>query len=245
MLLDRNRGSARMRSAFLSHALHAGVPFFVSSTSCVACGIGSSRALSQRRWDRRIEKDKAMISAATRCHSEGVQTHGIGRVFSDYREELEWLANFLTDNEKLAAACVVDACALAQSQNPDFEEWLLQWARLSTMRSAVEIQRSRIVQLSAVYKRRSCIHGGHKALSEDYFDLVVEESSVLVSRLDVLCRCALVLCGIEKQPAREAACFLGVDPASVENAYCAALHFLEVTGCEQLQRQDSLAAVCN
>ncbi len=186
-----------------------------------------------------------MISAGTTCHSEAIQTHGIGGVFSDYREELEWLANFLTGNEKLAAACVVDACALAKEQNPDFEQWLLQWARLGTLRSAAEIQHSRIVQLSAVYKRRPCIHDGHKALSQDSLDLIVEESNLLISRLDVFCRCALVICGIEKKPAREAAELLGVDPASVESAYCTALEFLEVIGCQQLQREDNLAAICN
>jgi len=186
-----------------------------------------------------------MISAATMCHSEGVQTHGTGRVFSDYREELEWLANFLTGDTKLAAACVVDACALSNSQNQDFEEWLLQWARLGTIRSAVDLQHSRIVQLAPIYKRRPCAHGGHKALSQDFLDLIVEESNVLISKLDVLCRCALVICGIEKKPTHEAALFLGIEAASVESAYCTALHFLEVIGCEQLQRRDNLAAMCN
>jgi len=185
------------------------------------------------------------MSAANLCHSEGVQTHGIGKVFSDYREELEWLAKFLTSDEKLAMACMVDACALAKSQNPNFEEWLLQWARLATIRSAVEMQRSRIVQLSAAYRGRPCVHDGHKALSEDSLDLIVEESHVLMSRLDVLCRCALVICGIEKKPADEAAVFLGIDPAGVESAYCTALNFLEVIGCEQLQREDNLVAICN
>ena len=186
-----------------------------------------------------------MMSAASICHSESLQTHCPGKVFSDYREELEWLAKFLTGDEKLAAACVVDACTLAESPNPDFQEWLLQWAHLGTIRSAVELQHARIAQLSAVYKRRPCNHGGHKALSKDSIDLVVEESDVLISRLDVLCRCALVICGIGKKPAREAAELLGVDPGSIEIAYCSALHFLEVIGCEQLQREDNLVAICN
>ena len=186
-----------------------------------------------------------MMSAASICHSESLQTHRPGKVFSDYREELEWLAKFLTGDEKLAAACVVDACTLAESPNPDFQEWLLQWAHLGTIRSAVELQHSRITQLSAVYKQRPCNHGGHKALSKDCIDLVVEESDVLISRLDVLCRCALVICGIGKKPAREAAELLGVDPGVVESAYCTALHVLEVLGCEELQREDNLAAICN
>ena len=186
-----------------------------------------------------------MSSAASTFHSEGVQNDGIAKVFSDYREELEWLSIFLTGNEKMAVACVVDACALAKAQNPDFEEWLLQWARLATIRSACELQHSRIVQLSAVYKLRPCIHELHKPLSQDSLDLLVEESELLRSRLDVLCRFALVLCGIERRPTSEVSAILNIDPAAVEAAYCEALKFLEVIGCEQLQREDNLAAICN
>ncbi len=184
-----------------------------------------------------------MISAASICHSTSIQIHG--KVFSDYREELEWLANFLTGDEKLAAACVVDACTLAKSQNQDFQDWLLQWAHLGTIRSVVEIQHVRIAQLSVVYNQRPCNHGGHKALSQNSLDLLIGESDVLLSKLDVLCRCALVICGIGKKPAREAAELLGVDPGVVESAYCTALHVLEVLGCEELQREDNLAAICN
>jgi DNA-directed RNA polymerase specialized sigma24 family protein len=61
----------------------------------------------------------------------------------------------------------------------------------------------------------------------------------------VLCRCALVLCGIEKYSTREAALLLGIDYTSVESAYCAALQFLDVIGCEQFRQENEFAAVCN
>ena len=48
-----------------------------------------------------------------------------------------------------------------------------------------------------------------------------------------------------KRQAHEAAFLLGVDQTSVEGAYCAAIKFLEVIGCEQFQRQNDFAAVCN
>ena len=125
------------------------------------------------------------------------------------------------------------------------DDWLLEWARLATMHSAMEIQGSRIKQLSHVYLQRPCIHGGHTALSQDSLELVIEQSSVLVTKLDVLCRCALVICGIEKYSVESAAALLAIDPASVEGAYCAALQFLEVIGCEQFRGQNSFAAICN
>ena len=82
-------------------------------------------------------------------------------------------------------------------------------------------------------------------MSSDWREILVEESSVVIARLDVLCRSALVICGHETRSAYEAAVLLGIDPAGVEGAYCAAIRFLEVIGCEQFQRQNDFAAVYN
>jgi len=186
-----------------------------------------------------------MSSAATPFVSEHAGTQGIGKVFCQYREELEWLANLLTGDESVAVACVVDARALAESQTLGLEDWLLKWARLATIRSVVQVQRSRIAQLSLAYMRRPCTHGGHTALSQDSLELVIEESGFLISQLDLLCRCAIVICGMERRTTQEAALLLGIDAASVEGAYCAALQFLEVIGCEQFRQRDDFPAVCN
>ena len=70
-----------------------------------------------------------MMGAASRNLPEPPAREYIGRVFSQHRES-EWLANFLTSDETIAAACLVDACALAESENPGFDEWLPQ-VRLS------------------------------------------------------------------------------------------------------------------
>jgi len=186
-----------------------------------------------------------MMGATTRNLPEPPVREYIGRVFSQHREELEWLANFLTGDENIAAACLVDACSLTEGENPGFDEWLLKCACLATIRSAVQIQQRRIVQLSFAYTQRPCIHGGHTALSSDWREILVEESSVVIARLDVLCRSALVICGLEKRSAYEAAALLGIDPAVVEGAYCAAIKSLEVISCEQFQRQNDSAAVYN
>ena len=186
-----------------------------------------------------------MMSAASTNLQEAPAREYIGRVFSQHREELEWLANFLTGDETIAAACLVDACALAESENPGFQEWILKCACLATIRSAVEIQQRRIVQLSFAYQQRPCIHGKHTALSSDWREILVEESGVVIARLDALCRSALVICGLEKRSAYEAAVLLGIDPAAVEGAYCAAIKSLEVISCEQFRRRHEFAGVCN
>jgi len=186
-----------------------------------------------------------MISVASKSFPEPAVNEYVGTVFSQNREELEWLANFITGNEKIAEACVVDACAQAESENPSLQEWSSTWASMSTIRSAAQVQQQRIAQLSSAYMQCGCIHGGHTALSSDWCDILLEESSVVFARLDVFCRFALVICGLEKRTAKEAALLLGVDPASVEGAYCTATKCLEVISCEQFQRQNDFAAVWN
>lgn len=186
-----------------------------------------------------------MISTASKSPPELVAREYVGGVFSRNREELEWLANFLTGDEKIAEACVVDARVQAESENPNLQEWSSKWALMSTIRSAAQVQQQRIAQLSCAYMQCGCIHGGHTALSSDWCDILLEESSVVFARLDIFCRFALVICGLEKRSANEAALLLGVDPASVEGAYCAAIKCLEVISCEQFQRQNEFAAVWN
>ena len=186
-----------------------------------------------------------MINAASKSFPEPAVSEYVGTVLSRNRVELEWLANFLTGDEKIAEACVVDACAKAESENPSLQEWSSTWASMSTIRSAAQIQQQRIAQLSSAYVQSGCIHGGHMTLSSDWCDVLLEESSVVCARLDILCRFALVICGLEKRSANEAALLLGVDPASVEGAYCAAIKSLEVISCEQFQRQNEFAAVWN
>jgi DNA-directed RNA polymerase specialized sigma24 family protein len=172
-------------------------------------------------------------------------TQGIRETFSRYQTELEWLAYFITGDKMTAAACVADACALATARNQIFEDWLLHWARHATMGAAIQTLKSRVGRLSPTYEREVCAHGGHSPLSAGDVQLVVEEANLLVSRLDALSRCALVMCGIEKRSFREAALIMGVPRISVEFAYCAAIESLEVIRCERGRDQKELAAVCN
>jgi hypothetical protein len=183
-------------------------------------------------------------SAASDVCSWDTGTGEIATVFSEYREELEWLADFLTGNHAIAAACFTDACAQAGAESPGFQGWLLKWARLATIRSAVQIQQRRIAELSSTYNRRPCIHEGHPALSADCIEFLVTQSDV-VTRMDALCRCVLVICGIEKHSAAEAGILLALDRTTVEGAYCAALQLLEVISCEELLQQNDFVAVCN
>lgn len=107
-----------------------------------------------------------------------------------------------------------------------------------------QIQQRRIAELSSTDNRRFCIHEGHPALSADCIEFLVKQSDV-TTRMDALCRCVLVICGIEKHSAAEAGILLALDRTTVEGAYCAALQLLEVISCEQLLQQNDFLAVCN
>ena len=185
-----------------------------------------------------------MISTATTSFPELQAIESAGGVFFEYQEELEWLANLLTGDKQIAEACVIDAWALAQADGAALQEWPVNWARMTTIRSAVEVQQTRFAQLSPAYAQRPCIHGGHCALAQESIEFLIAESGSLIATLDVLCRFALVLCGLEKSSTREAALLLGVEQASVEGAYCAALRYLKLIGCEQF-RQQNFAAMLN
>jgi hypothetical protein len=196
------------------------------------------------KYDRKNQRNKAMISAVRNSFPELQAIEGGGGVLSEYREALVWLANFLTGDKNVAEACVIDACALAEAESPGLEGWPVEWARVATMRSAAEIQQQRIAQLSSAYVHRPCIHGSHRALVQESIDVLVAESDALIGKLDVLCRFALVLCGVEKHSAHDAALLLGIEQASVEGAYCVAIRYLKVIGCEQFQQQN-FAAMLN
>ncbi len=177
-----------------------------------------------------------------------VETEACGSVcdiFSQYDTELGWLALFVAGDEATAEACVIDASGLAGTEAIGLDDELSAWARHAVWRTVIHVQRVRIAQLSLAYEHRIYAFGSPAALSRNSIEVVIEESSLLLKKLDVLCRCALVMCGIERRPTHEAALALGVSDAGVHAAYCSALESLEAIQCERFIAQNQYAAVCN
>jgi hypothetical protein len=154
----------------------------------------------------------------------------IRSAFTEHREELAWLAGFLTADEMVAAACIIDARKLAQNKGKVVLEWPWTSARDATIRSALDVQQVRIGQLSSAYDRRACSHEQHASLPLDIdtLEFLVRESDQIRLRLDSICRFVLVLCGIENRPSRRVAPLLGISEHAVEAAYCAALQCLDI-----------------
>lgn len=152
----------------------------------------------------------------------------IRTAFTQHKQELTWLAEFLTGNEIMASACVIDARTRTENRNAVSEEWFWTWPRETTIRSALDLERVRIDQLASVYERRDRIYCQHASMSTGMAELLVIEFEAVQLRLDVLCRFVLMLCGVEERSVTETAQLLGISKRAVEGAYCAALDALEV-----------------
>ncbi len=150
----------------------------------------------------------------------------IRNIFGDYHNALHWFAVFLIGDEKVADACIVDACTIAQTQTPMFREWLIYWAARATVRCALQRQRVRLAELAPEYERTQPVLIEHPPLSPEYFELLIKNSEEIHSRLDVLCRFVLVLRGIAKDSCDEVAAQLGISGSAVEGAYCTAFDTL-------------------
>ncbi len=161
----------------------------------------------------------------------------VRKIFADYHDALHWLAAFLI-GDKLAAACVIDACNIAERQGHEFHEWLAHWAARATFRCALQRQEADIVELGPTYERSEGVHEKRSPLSPEDLQLLVEESDVLRARLDVLCRYVLIMHGIAKESCEEVAAQLEVRPSAVERAYCIAYETLHLMSKRTLGNAD-------
>lgn len=162
----------------------------------------------------------------------------IRQVFGDYHNVLRWLAGFLIGDDKVADACVVDACTIAQTRTPDFHEWLVHWAARATVGRALQGEHRRIVELAPEYETSESVHGERPPLSAEYLRLLIKNSEAIHARLDVLGRFVLVMRGIAKYSCIEVATQLGISPVAVERAYCVAFDMLDLASSEVLGNPD-------
>ena len=196
----------------------------------VGLSICAGRKLAQRYRsvsECRFVRLKTMLKQV-RGNYRCAKTDDIREVFGDYHNVLRWLTVFLNGDDKLADACIVDACPIAKVQTPDFHEWLVHWAARATVGCSLQVQHARILELGPVYENTEVVHEEHPPLSPEYFRLLIKNSDSINARLDVLCRFALVMRGIAKCSCVEVATQLGISPGAVERAYCVAFDTLEL-----------------
>lgn len=164
--------------------------------------------------------------------------------FTEHKQELTWLAEFLVGDETVASACMIDAYSIARTADDVADEWREYLPREATICSTLQIERARIAQLASAYERCACVHREHAALSREMVQFLLLECDAIQNRLDVLCRFVLVLCGVEQRSFADAALLLGITQHAVQNAYCAALKLVELVWCEVLLESHG-AAISN
>lgn len=180
------------------------------------------------------------------ANSSGRETvEEIRTAFDENSQELMWLAEFLTGDDRMASACVFDAYELTQSEYQMSHVWFWTWPREATIRSTLDLLQGRIQQLASVYESRACFHRQYAPLPPEAIELVEDHSETLQLRLDALCRFVLILCGVEQRSTLEAALALGVSRDAVEAAYCTVLESLDVITCEVILESNRCAATFN
>ncbi len=163
-------------------------------------------------------KELATILEEIRRKRRYATADDIRNVFGDYHNGLHWLAVFLIGDEKLADACVIDACNIAQAQTPIFHEWLIQWAALATLRCALVRQHDRVTELAPEYEKSEPVDVQRPPLLAEHFRRLIKYSDDLHARLDVLCRFVLIMRGLAKDSLDEVAAKLGISRGAVERA---------------------------
>ena len=142
--------------------------------------------------------------------------------FGDYHNVLRWLTNFLISDNSGSDVYIVDAGGLTESPTPDFHDWLVRWAARATVRNVLRSQRERIAELAVEYENKPAAHQDQPPLSVEQFHALIKNSERIHAELDILCRFALVIRGIAREPVEEVAAQLGISRAAVEGAYCIA-----------------------
>ena len=157
----------------------------------------------------------------------------IRKVFGDYHNLLHWLALFLIGDMRVAEACVVDACSIAETQVSLFHEWLIHWGARATLRCALQIQHSQIAEIASEYENCGAVYAKCPPLTAEHFQRLIENSEELHVCLDVLCRFVLVLHGIARDSCDQVAAQLGISRNSVERAYCIAFETLTLVAKDE------------
>lgn len=150
------------------------------------------------------------------------------RSVSEHREQLHWLALFLTGDESLAAACLSHAALLAITQQQVFVDWIEHRVRRAVIVTAAKLQQTRILQLASDGRLHHCSHLHHPLLTGPELKLLQQLPHENAFRIDVLCRFALVMCGIEGYSAHKAALMLEVKRSAIDAAYCSGIESLSL-----------------
>ena len=159
-----------------------------------------------------------ILSHGHRCAT----VEDVRKIFADYHDTLHWLAGFLLTDKRLAPACMVDACNIAERQSPLFHDWLTHWAAHATLLCALRMQRDDVAALVPKYEQLDDTDTVRPLFSPEDLQLLVDNAEVVRTQLDVLCRFVLIMYGIGKETCADVASQLRLSEGGVVRAYAVA-----------------------
>ncbi len=144
--------------------------------------------------------------------------------FHNEKETLFRLAFLIAGDEAQAEASVINAYELTLQGEPPFRDWLFEWAKSATVRSAIRTRLDEIRRCSSAYK--DSYYDDREYLSQQTDEQRMAESigrldpGLVVSELDPFARSILVLRGVLHASARGCAVQLNVSHQFVLAAQC-------------------------
>jgi hypothetical protein len=151
------------------------------------------------------------------------------------------LAFLITGDQATADQSVVNAREITLHGNGPFRNWLLEWAKVATITSAISQRPEAIRVCEAIYKNRPCTHVDHlwqgdAEERESTLNFIIQaDKQKLVAELDPLCRAIVVLRVAIRSSVQECVLRLNVSRAAVLGANCHAMTWLQEWHTKSLQ----------
>jgi hypothetical protein len=156
------------------------------------------------------------------------------------------LAFLITGDQATADQSVVNAREITLRGNSPFREWLLEWAKIATITSAISQSLEAIRVCQALYKARPCTHVEHLRQvdaeeRESTLNLIIQaDVQKLIAALDPLCRAILVLRVAIRSSIQECVLRLNVSRAVLLGANCHTMTWLQEWRTKSLQETTTL-----
>ena len=160
------------------------------------------------------------LSLVVRLGPRHTQT-AAGSMVTTRRNILFRLAYLITADEVQAEDSVIAAYDLAEQGQTPFREWLLEWTKCATVKSAIEARLAEIRECEDRYKDSDCKRPRHRpqvmrndlpAMTESILRL---DPEMVIAELDPLARGILVLRGVLSASVRDCSIQLNVSSESV------------------------------
>ena|ERR1700722_6603992 len=162
-------------------------------------------------------RDQASVSEVEAC-------------FRDERDLLFRLAWLVAGDKAIAEQSVVNACNITVQGHSPFRDWLTEWAKSSTIMSAISKTLDAIRSCEQAYKDLRCPHSEHRGQYNDVERcmsfLVGFDPSIIIAEIDPLARAVLVLRTATRASIQDCALRLNVSRSIVLAANCRAMTWL-------------------